>query len=98
MDTQPVVIDNGTEFTKMEYEGNLDPDFLIPTTIFGEVDFRNGCVFQGLPVSENRRDKLSFNTVYLFMEKILSIIKFFIQIEKIFKLIFFILLILIIYI
>ena len=33
MDTQPVVIDNGTGFTKMGYAGNLDPDFVIPTAI-----------------------------------------------------------------
>ena len=33
MDTQAVVIDNGTGFTKMGYSGNLDPDFVIPTAI-----------------------------------------------------------------
>lgn len=33
MDTQAIVIDNGTGFTKMGYAGNLDPDFVIPTAI-----------------------------------------------------------------
>ena len=37
MDTQAVVIDNGTGFTKMGYAGNLDPDFVIPTAI-AEID------------------------------------------------------------
>ena len=37
MDTQAVVIDNGTGFTKMGYSGNLDPDFVIPTAI-AEID------------------------------------------------------------
>ena len=30
---RPVVIDNGTGFTKMGYSGNLDPDFIFPTAI-----------------------------------------------------------------
>lgn len=33
METQAIVIDNGTGFTKMGYAGNLDPDFVIPTAI-----------------------------------------------------------------
>ena len=33
MDNVPIVIDNGTGFTKMGYSGNLDPDFVIPTAI-----------------------------------------------------------------
>ena len=33
MDSQAVVIDNGTGYTKMGYAGNLDPDFVIPTAI-----------------------------------------------------------------
>ncbi|KAI9105854.1 actin family [Phlyctochytrium arcticum] len=31
--TQAVVIDNGTGYTKMGYAGNQDPQFIIPTTI-----------------------------------------------------------------
>jgi actin-related protein 3 len=33
MEHQAVVIDNGTGYTKMGYAGNLDPDFVIPTSI-----------------------------------------------------------------
>ena len=30
---QAVVIDNDTNYTKMGYAGNIDPDFIIPTAI-----------------------------------------------------------------
>jgi len=33
MDKAPVVIDNGTGFTKMGYAGNVTPNFIIPTLI-----------------------------------------------------------------
>ena len=33
MDTQAIVIDNGTALTKMGYAGNLAPDFVIPTNM-----------------------------------------------------------------
>ena len=33
MDKQAVVIDNDTNYTKMGYAGNIDPDFIIPTAI-----------------------------------------------------------------
>ncbi len=29
----PVVIDNGTGYTKMGYAGNLEPSYIIPTGI-----------------------------------------------------------------
>jgi actin-related protein 3 len=33
MEPPTVVIDNGTGYTKMGYAGNLDPSYLIPSTI-----------------------------------------------------------------
>ena len=33
MEPPTVVIDNGTGFTKMGYAGNMDPSYLIPSTI-----------------------------------------------------------------
>ena len=33
MEPATVVIDNGTGFTKMGYAGNMEPSYLIPTTI-----------------------------------------------------------------
>jgi len=33
MEPPTVVIDNGTGYTKMGYAGNLEPSFLIPSTI-----------------------------------------------------------------
>ena len=33
MDTQAIIIDNGTALTKMGYAGNLAPDFVIPTNM-----------------------------------------------------------------
>lgn len=29
----PVVIDNGTGYTKMGYSGNVEPQFIIPTVL-----------------------------------------------------------------
>ena len=33
MDPPTVVIDNGTGYSKMGYAGNLDPSYIIPSTI-----------------------------------------------------------------
>jgi len=33
MEPPTVVIDNGTGYTKMGYAGNVDPSYLIPSTI-----------------------------------------------------------------
>lgn len=33
MEPPTVVIDNGTGYTKMGYAGNLDPSYIIPSTI-----------------------------------------------------------------
>lgn len=33
MEPPTVVIDNGTGYTKMGYAGNMDPSYLIPSTI-----------------------------------------------------------------
>ena len=33
MEPATVVIDNGTGFTKMGYAGNMEPSYLIPTSI-----------------------------------------------------------------
>ena len=37
MEPATVVIDNGTGFTKMGYAGNMEPSYLIPTTIATKV-------------------------------------------------------------
>jgi actin-related protein len=37
IDPAPVVIDNGTGFTKMGYAGNMEPSYLIPTIIAKKV-------------------------------------------------------------
>ena len=34
----PVVIDNGTGYTKMGYAGNMEPSYLIPTVIADSVN------------------------------------------------------------
>ena len=44
MEPPTVVIDNGTGYTKMGYAGNLDPSYLIPSTIatsLNKVSFKN---------------------------------------------------------
>lgn len=33
MEPPTVVIDNGTGYTKMGYAGNMDPSYIIPSTI-----------------------------------------------------------------
>ena len=33
MEPPTVVIDNGTGYTKMGYAGNMDPNYIIPSTI-----------------------------------------------------------------
>ena len=33
MEPSTVVIDNGTGYTKMGYAGNVDPSYIIPSTI-----------------------------------------------------------------
>jgi actin-related protein 3 len=33
MEPPTVVIDNGTGYTKMGYAGNVDPNYIIPSTI-----------------------------------------------------------------
>jgi actin-related protein 3 len=33
MEPPTVVIDNGTGYTKMGYAGNMDPSYMIPSTI-----------------------------------------------------------------
>jgi len=33
MEPATVVIDNGTGYTKMGYAGNMEPSYIIPTTI-----------------------------------------------------------------
>jgi len=33
MEPPAVVIDNGTGYTKMGYAGNMDPSYIIPSTI-----------------------------------------------------------------
>ena len=51
MDPATVVIDNGTGFTKMGYAGNMEPSYLIPTTI-------------ATPVNKVRHLSLAFNYIH----------------------------------
>lgn len=41
MEPPTVVIDNGTGFTKMGYAGNMDPSYLIPSTIATSFNKKN---------------------------------------------------------
>jgi len=42
MEPPTVVIDNGTGYTKMGYAGNLDPSYLIPSTIATSLNKKAG--------------------------------------------------------
>lgn len=41
MEPPTVVIDNGTGYTKMGYAGNLDPSYIIPSTIATSLNKKN---------------------------------------------------------
>ena len=48
MEPPTVVIDNGTGYTKMGYAGNLDPNYIIPSTIatsLSKVSFYSHSIF-----------------------------------------------------
>jgi len=42
MEPPTVVIDNGTGYTKMGYAGNMDPSYLIPSTIATSLNKKPG--------------------------------------------------------
>lgn len=41
MEPPTVVIDNGTGYTKMGYAGNMDPNYIIPSTIATSLNKKN---------------------------------------------------------
>jgi hypothetical protein len=53
MEPPTVVIDNGTGYTKMGYAGNLDPSYLIPSTIAYSLNkvslLLNGNLYRKIP-------------------------------------------------
>ena len=54
MEPPTVVIDNGTGYTKMGYSGNMDPSYIIPSTIATSLNKVSFSTFHHYPLEKHK--------------------------------------------